>query len=272
MLFEYSTVVDNSEGTMPQTGVHAGCGMQRPAIPRTIPQVSGQHSTGIKPTWYRVWYATNRALPRPADLAKGFAGTIDPQGATHYGQCWVAMPCSHQFGSLGTPSWKKWTRLQFDDDHLKLEGIRRFRDANLFLTEAGAELAARADKERHVLIYLRGDNVSFEQAALRSAQIGFDVKVPGLTAFFSWPSYETESGYLSDSDRIAVSENQIVNFLTDMASITASKRVHIIVHSTSSHERARALQRIVAQASVRSDRQFGHVIIATPVVIEVSRL
>jgi len=246
-------------------------GIQRPPITSAILQVSNQRSTEIGPAWYRVWYGTNRALSHPTDPTRGFAHAIDPQGATHYGQCWVAIPRSHQFGSLGTPSWKKWTGLQFEDDQLKLHTIRRLGDANLFFTEARAELAALGDNKRHVLVYLHGDNVSFEQAALRSAQIGFDLQVPGLMVFFSWPSYESESGYLSDTERIALSENQIANFLAGMARITPSKYVHIMAHSIGNHDLTGALRRIVAQASVRSDLQFGHMIVAAADSVEVSR-
>jgi esterase/lipase superfamily enzyme len=233
-------------------------------------QHSDQSVIENRPAVYRVWYGTNRSLLNPTNPAMGFADGIDPQGTTHYGECYVTVPRSHQFGSLGSPSWKIWTNPQFEDDHLRLQDIRPVEDTFVFLREVRKELAALAENERQVLIYLPGDDVPFEEAALRSAQIGFDLKIPGLTVFFSWPSYPSESGYLSFRDRIAVSEKQIVNFLTDIAEVTSTEFVHIMTHSMGDEELARSFQRIVAKASFGSDPHFGHMILAAPDIIEVS--
>ena len=58
--------------------------------------------------------------------------------------------------------------------------------------------ARNSGEEPHALLYLHGYNTSFEEAAIRAAQIGFDLKVPGATAFFSWPYFARAEALLHD--------------------------------------------------------------------------
>lgn len=46
------------------------------------------------------------------------------------------------------------------------------------------KLSTRQDRKQ-ALVYIHGYNVGFEEAAIRAAQIGFDLKIGGITAFFS---------------------------------------------------------------------------------------
>ena len=41
---------------------------------------------------------------------------------------------------------------------------------------------------RDILVFVHGFNVTFEEAALRAAQIACNLQFPGTAAFFSWPS------------------------------------------------------------------------------------
>jgi esterase/lipase superfamily enzyme len=72
------------------------------------------------------------------------------------------------------------------------------------------------------VIFVHGYNVSFEQAALRAAQIGFDLSVKGAMGFFSWPSQGTLGGYISDEASVEASEAAIMEFMTDFAALRAN--------------------------------------------------
>jgi esterase/lipase superfamily enzyme len=80
-------------------------------------------------------------------------------------------------------------------------------------------------------ILLHGYNNSFDDAAIRAAQMGFDLKVSGATAFFSWPSGASIERYFADADRLAASENEIAEFLRLIKKETKAKAAHIIAHS-----------------------------------------
>ena len=125
---------------------------------------------------------------------------------------------------------------------------------------AGAE-GRRAGR---ALVYLHGYNVSFDEAAIRAAQIGFDLKVPGAMAFFSWPSRGALGGYAADEASIEASEAAIADFLVRLATDSRASRVHVIAHSMGNRGLLRAIQRIMAQASATAGVRFGQVLLAAP--------
>lgn len=97
------------------------------------------------------------------------------------------------------------------------------------------------------LVFIHGFNVTFEEAAIRAAQIGFDLKVPGITAFFSWPSKGRLSllDYAADEATIDASAGKMTDFLVKFAQQTDAERVHVIAHSMGNRGLLGAMQRIV---------------------------
>lgn len=215
------------------------------------------------PREHEVWFGTNRAPRDPADPTRGFANQRDPRGEVHYGTCTVYIPRAHQFGSTGTPFWQRWKRLEFTDDHLELRAIRPFDSEEAFLASLRERMGDRPADERTVLVYLHGYNTSFEEAALRAAQIGFDLEVE-TTAFYSWPSREEVVHYSADISRIEASERQIAEFLTAVATRSGADRVHLLAHSMGNRGLARAISRITLYATRTSEVRFGQIILAAP--------
>ena len=126
------------------------------------------------------------------------------------------------------------------------------------------ELLRVSKDERHVLCYIHGYNVNFRGAAIRAAQIGFDLKVPGVTAFFSWPSMGILHGYAADAATIEASEAAITRFLVDLCSKVDATHVHIIAHSMGNRGLLRALQRICNDIEQRTRTRFSQVFLAAP--------
>jgi esterase/lipase superfamily enzyme len=154
-------------------------------------------------------------------------------------------------------------KLHFSDDHLKVVGRSEI-DPKEFFRSLRGQLASLDRADRVLLVYLHGYNVSFDEAAIRAAQIGFDLKVPGSTAFFSWPSFGSARAYLADADRIAASENQIAEFLIRASRKAGARSVHVIAHSMGNRGFARAIQRITARASAEGGVRFGQIVLAAP--------
>jgi esterase/lipase superfamily enzyme len=209
---------------------------------------------------YQVWYGTNRKPCDKHDAGKGFLNEPD-SGATHYGRCLVAIPRTHVFGSVGTPWWKRWARLEFTNDRLRVVHIDKAPNATDFFSDLRQSLTG---SDRQVLLYLHGYNVSFNDAAVRAAQIGFDLKIKGVTTLFSWPSCGRVIDYLADSDRIAASEAAIAAFLARMANTVANADLHVIAHSMGNRGLARAIERILAKASRNLGFRLGHIVLAAP--------
>jgi Alpha/beta hydrolase of unknown function (DUF900)/CHAT domain/Effector-associated domain 7 len=155
--------------------------------------------TLLPATLYPLWYGTNRKPIDLNDIGKGYSGDRDDR--IHYGSCQVAVPKSHKIGSTGSDWWQRL--LTSTDDRLKLDrsSLNLLDEAN-FLASIKKALGEHAPNENSALVFIHGFNVSFEAAALCAAQIGFDLQVPWIMAFYSWPSKGNLMGYTADEATI----------------------------------------------------------------------
>ncbi|MGH8479576.1 MAG: alpha/beta hydrolase, partial [Gammaproteobacteria bacterium] len=164
---------------------------------------------------YPVWFGTNRKPTAPGHRGgDGFTG--ERHDRITRGRVEVYVPEAHRFGETGTSFWERLRRFDLRDDHLRIQHVEK-QDRDAFFAEIQqAVQAARAKGEKpHALFFLHGFNVSFQDAAIRAAQIGVDLKVAGATAFFSWPSRGKVAAYPVDEASIEASEGAITDFLVD---------------------------------------------------------
>ena len=208
---------------------------------------------------YLVWYGTNRRPVDPSDHGKGYSATREEPGVVHYGSCQVFVPRSHKIGSIGKPWWQQLFKME--DDRLTLIATNQ-RDPDPYWSAISAQLSATQLADRDAVIFVHGYNVSFEQAALRAAQIGFDLSVRGAMAFFSWPSRGRSRFYTADEATIEASEGAITDFIKDFAQRSGADRVHIIAHSMGNRGVLRAVNRIGAAAQRRTGKPFDQMLLA----------
>jgi esterase/lipase superfamily enzyme len=155
-----------------------------------------------------------------------------------------------------------WKRiLTWTDDRLKLLETRGL-DAATYWQSLAMHFDNIAQDDNSGVVFLHGYNVSFSDAALRAAQIGFDLSIKGAMAFFSWPSQGTLDGYSADEATIEASEDTIAEFLVDFAAKSGATKIHIIAHSMGNRGLLRAVNRIVSRAKRRSEKQFDQIILA----------
>lgn len=208
---------------------------------------------------FPVWFGTNR---KP-DGRGGFG--IERHDRTTRGRAEVFIPEAHRFGGTGTPFWKRLLRFNLRDDTLRLQRVTpQDRDAWLGEIQQAMQDARAGGESPHALFFLHGFNVTFEEAAIRAAQIGCDLKVPGATAFFSWPSRGAVAAYPVDEATIEASERAITEFLVDFAQNCGADKVHVIARSMGNRGLLRALQRIAANAETRGRVKFGQIFLAAP--------
>jgi esterase/lipase superfamily enzyme len=207
---------------------------------------------------YPVWYGTNRVPVDPQDQKKGY--TSQPDSINHYGKCFVVIPKSHEFGSVGSAWYRRFLK---GDDRLWVREVIPLTEDS-FLKDIRDTLAKESLSDRSLLVYIHGYHVTFEEAAIRAAQIGFDLKVPGITAFYSWPSQGTLDGYGADYDMVQISEEDLSRFLVRMAKDSNANRVHIVAHSMGNQGLLRALYRSTAQAAITAGMRFGQIFLAAP--------
>ena len=208
---------------------------------------------------YPVWFGTNR---KP--LTGGGFGTAR-DAKSHRGRVTVRIPRGHRFGETGNAWWRRLLRLDLRDDTLRLHELG-LQSSDAFYTDIAKAMREAENNAggSQALVFIHGFNVSFEEAAIRAAQIGYDLKVPGATAFFSWPSRGEVAAYPADEASIEASERAIADFLVEFAERSSAGTIHIIAHSMGNRGFLRALQRIEANAAQRSKVKFGQIFLAAP--------
>jgi esterase/lipase superfamily enzyme len=205
---------------------------------------------------YPVWFGTNRE-PAPDG---GFTGKRHDQVTR--GRVMVHVPRAHRFGETGSGFWKGLWR---GDDRLRVkEIVTQAQDAFYASVRETISAARNAGDAPQALIFLHGYNVTFEEAAIRAAQIGYDLKVPGATAFYSWPSRGNSAAYSVDEASVEASERSIADFLLEFAQNCGTEMVNVVAHSMGNRGLLRALQRIAADAATRGKIRFNQIILAAP--------
>lgn len=232
-------------------------------MPADTPRMRGTRGDGcpaeFSGTCYPVWFGTNRAPLDAADPGKGFGAEIDQR--LHFGKRIVRIPSSHRSGELGSPLWRRLL-LQVDDRITVDPATVMARNA--FTRDVRQFLAGLDASDRNVLVYIHGFNTSFDDAARRAAQLGFDLQVPGITVLYSWPSRGRVGAYVADLSAIEASEASIAEFLIAVSALADRGKVHIIAHSMGNRGLLRALHRATSQAALRTGTRFGQIFLSAP--------
>lgn len=203
----------------------------------------------------QVWFGTDRA----SGAAGGTGATFTAQrgGELTLGTCTVRIPPSHKIGSTGSGLLK---RLFGPDDRLKLLETK-VSALDAWSAAIRARLAAAGPAAGCGVVFVHGYNVSFNDAAIRSAQLGYDLSVDGPMAFFSWPSRGAVVSYPADEATVDASEDHLFEFLQHFIAACGGAPVHVIAHSMGNRVVARALVRLRRE---RPDLRLDQLICAAP--------
>lgn len=221
--------------------------------------LSGDCQAEFSGTCYPVWFGTDRRPLDPHNAAAGFGS--EPDDRLHFGKRIVRIPLSHRPGELGSPLWKRL--LTGVDDRITVDPATTLAP-EAFVRDVRGFLGQLDPADRNVLVYIHGFNTSFDEAARRAAQLGFDLKVPGVTAFYSWPSLANITAYVGDLARMEASEQHLADFLVKTTQLAERGKVHLIAHSMGNRGLLRAMHRATTQAALRAGTRFGQIFLAAP--------
>lgn len=172
------------------------------------------------------------------------------------GSCEVSIPVSHKKGELESASIVRFEFAENDKKHIALQGTRQLDDQEFFAA-MDSEMTARGES---LLVFVHGYNVSFEDAARRTAQLSYDLKFPGAPVFFSWPSQDNWYKYQQDRKNIELSVGHIKRFLLRLAEDSGAKSIHVVAHSMGSLGLTEAL----AEMAPAKRPMFNQVVLAAP--------
>jgi esterase/lipase superfamily enzyme len=210
------------------------------------------------PRIYRVWFGTNRRL-NTGSRSVQFGN--DRSDSVTYGYCNVSIPKYHTIGSIGKPPWQRLR--PWRNNQLKVRTTEQLAES-LYYQQLQQLFDELKRKERMLLIFLHGYNVSFKDAAIRAAQLGFDLQVSGATAFFSWPSKGGYLGYLADEATIEASEKHISAFIERMCEECGADVVHVIAHSMGNRGLLKSFHSMTANVRKKVKTRLHQVILAAP--------
>jgi esterase/lipase superfamily enzyme len=185
----------------------------------------------------------------------------DQRGTLELGSCEVSIPKSHEVGELESPSM---VRLEFREDLNK----------HIVLTKVAAEPpeafyanlrdSVAKSKESSALVFVHGYNVTFEDAARRTAQIAYDLKFGGVPIFYSWPSQGKLLDYAVDETNAVWTVPHLRQFLAEVSKQSGAKQIHLIAHSMGNRALTGALRDLAMQSSDSSRPRFNQVLLTAP--------
>ncbi|MGB6119103.1 MAG: alpha/beta hydrolase [Mesorhizobium sp.] len=184
----------------------------------------------------KIYYATDRARTG-SDLPSNFYG--GDRGELELGTANVSIPLSHRPGAIEAPSI--WT-FDFREDperHIVLSSV---------VPKAGEDVFAEMQKQmetsaaKDAFVFVHGFNVPFNEAAMRTAQMAYDMNFEGLPILYSWPSRASVLSYIADTAVVNLSGRRLSRFLDDVVAKSGATRIHLIAHSMGNRALTDALE------------------------------
>lgn len=205
----------------------------------------------------KVLFATNRKLLNHERCAEAYSGRRGSFGDTKYGYCMVSIPVGHEVGMIEE---KRWYQLKEDPDrHVMLLGGRTISKQEF---DEMLNLGL-INKSSSTLLFVHGYNVSFADAAKRTAQMAYDLNFSGVPLFFSWPANGKVLSYSADEASVEWSEPALYDFLVDHLSNSKVEQTFLIAHSMGNRAVLSSLARLKHERPDLRDK-LKEVVLAAP--------
>lgn len=127
------------------------------------------------------------------------------------------------------------TRVAFITSLLPADSVR-------FVQRLADDLART--RSRDVLVFIHGYNSSFEDGAVRAAQLVADMGFDGSVVLFSWPSAGELTGYIRDQQTARNTGWHLLRLLRELLPQARPDRIHVLAHSMGSEVLSKAISLI----------------------------
>lgn len=205
----------------------------------------------------KVYFATDRKNTGAADPAEVYGGD---RGKLTFGASTVSIPRDHRMGAVETPS--VW-RLEWCNDPEKFVVLLSVNETDeaAFFKDVSARVKKSAGKSAFVFVH--GYNVTFADAARRTAQMTYDLGFDGAPVFYSWPSQASYASYKVDETNAEWSRLDLKTFLKAFAEQSDAEHIYLIAHSMGTRVLTGALKELVLEDPGMRAR-FDEIILAAP--------
>ena len=210
-------------------------------------------------TVVRTFYGTDRARTASADGKTHFGSG---RGELGYGTCDVSIPRGHHMGEIERPtSIFKFTFPENPEKHVMvLQTDELAKDP--FFEEVAKQVNQSTGKKAAVFVH--GYNVTFDEAARRTAQMAYDLGFDGAPLFYSWPSQGEELGYPTDETNVEWTQPHLTAFLTDVRARTGAQSIYLIAHSMGNRALTHCFMDLVKSEPSSSAAKVRSLVLAAP--------
>jgi esterase/lipase superfamily enzyme len=184
----------------------------------------------------------------------------DKRGALELGSCEVSIPKRHEIGELESPSILRLDYCEDPAKHVVLMKVEREAADDFY---ANLRTSVAQSNGYSAFVFVHGYNVTFEDAARRTAQIAYDLKIGGVPILYSWPSQGKLLDYAVDETNAVWTTPHLRQFLADLARQSGAKQIHLIAHSMGNRALTGALRDLAMQADPTLP-PFNQVLLTAP--------
>jgi len=203
----------------------------------------------------QVFYATDRSRSAQSDPSKIFGSK---RGQLSYGSCEIGIPRDSKPGLNETAAQARANEAPGFRPTLRKVTPREY---DTYLEQLKGAIAKSAKKSAFVFVH--GYNVTFAEAARRTARMKYDLGFDGAAIFFSWPSKGRADAYSADEADVEWAQPDLKEFLKDFATKTKARNIYLIAHSMGNRALTKAY---IYLASERPElrKVFREVILVAP--------
>jgi esterase/lipase superfamily enzyme len=225
------------------------------------PDSPDQMQKGSENSSVCVFFATDRQPLQSSESMVKFGSERQRDGKLIYGTCSINIPKGHRTGHIESPSWLHLELRPNPNKHIFiLETITL--DEEVFLGRVASAVADSQAKD--AFIFVHGYNCTFEDAALRTGQMAFDLSFIGAPILYSWPSKGHIRDYPADETNVSWTSTHFERFLDLIATGSGAKRIHVIAHSMGNRAVCDALRALSLGKPGSENVLLHHLVLAAP--------
>jgi esterase/lipase superfamily enzyme len=210
------------------------------------------------PVLVPVFYGTDRMATPAAAPEETYSAERGPQA---FGIAQVSIPPDHQTGRIEEPSLLNLEFSAAADRHVILQSLTPTPEPTFI---EALQRQIRETGNSAVFIFVHGYNVSFAEAARRTAQIAYDLDWQGTAVLYSWPSAANTDSYDTDRANAVAAAQDLAAFIGTVASYSGAAQVHVIAHSMGNEPLLAALALNAASTAATGVPLLDQVVLAAP--------
>jgi len=205
----------------------------------------------------RVYYATDRSRASQTGTANFFGGQ---RGTLSYGSCEVSIPRYQKTAAQEELKGASQELSQQSDNQPVLRKVAPL-EYDDYLSRLGMTIAK--SNKKSAFVFVHGYNVTFADAARRTAQMKYALGFEGAPIFFSWPSKGRSAAYPADEADVEWAQPDLKEFLKDLAAKSKAQNIYLIGHSMGNRALAKAYIYLISERP-ELKKVFREVILVAP--------